>query len=923
MGLKQLVLQHLEQLLGGALLLDLSCCVLLYLLCAEVEWALAGVLVRVGAIGAVYHLGSTRGRSVEPIERLMKDLVIDIFDEIKPGKPDDNPAQRKAEWWKNGLDASVFLVLTACQITLGIQLVSLTPHSSSTLTSPTTLWSMTALARVLLGITIALCNAELALVQAKLQVFIQREGVLVPEVHPRHPLHLRERSRWNSVNHCEKCGIELYGKHFDCEQCLVFVCLRCARDGWKRQRKQKLDQDDSTPRSSDPGRSNKKDSDSDSNKTANGGKTRSGLRDSAPSRQYMDQIWRRLVQPYMWLLVGALLSNVSMNIVSMMLPQYSRSVLDTIQLASPAKSDPSNNNNSSNSNSNDALQQLHSDPNLFYSTVLAMVVTQVAMQVASGLYSVLYDAVKERLRSGLDEQIFARMLLKPLAYYDITSARNVESRLTGDVASILQLMDLATSYMNSAMTLFGAAVMCLTLSWQLSVLAITVLWPISTMAYTISSMIRKSSSETFRLSHMMSTIRNQCFNHMRTVRAFGREPAQLQKYRSLIEEQIRAEIGNDYTLSVSRALSSLADLALQVVVLTYGGRAILSGSTELTLGSLVTFQTYWNMLSDCLRGAFQDSGSVTQTARASKRVFELLDSPVEIDPTAGAPITQVGDIEISNVSFRYTSRPTKVVLKNISLTIPRGSVVALVGRSGGGKSTLVNMLIRFYDPETGEIKVNGRNLKDVCLDDYRKLYGIVQQDSQLFDLTIEQNIAFGVDNYTQEELITAAKKANCYDFIMAMDDGFATKLNDNGATISGGQKQRIALARVLIKKPQLLLLDEATSALDNESEQAVQETIDAMIKEGDVTVVLVAHRLSTVIGADKICVIDQGQVAESGTHAELLKAKGIYSQLVQRQVDRLVDTMHENVEDAARANSTIDELFAEHTDHQDEVLLSE
>merc|ERR1711871_1510265 len=213
-------------------------------------------------------------------------------------------------------------------------------------------------------------------------------------------------------------------------------------------------------------------------------------------------------------------------------------------------------------------------------------------------------------------------------------------------------------------------------------------------------------------------------------------------------------------------------------------------------------------------------------------------------------------------------------------------VVALVGRSGGGKSTLAHLLMRFYDPRKGAIFLNGIDYKKYNLSTLHKSIGIVAQDTSLFNRTIEENIAYGLDEYTPDEVCEAGRLANAHDFIMELDEGYQTKIGERGVRLSGGQKQRIALARVFLRKPKLLILDEATSALDTESEALVQESIDRLISTGGCTVVLIAHRLSTVLNADTIAVVDKGQIVEHGTHQDLVEKNGLYAQLVNRQESR-------------------------------------
>ena len=295
----------------------------------------------------------------------------------------------------------------------------------------------------------------------------------------------------------------------------------------------------------------------------------------------------------------------------------------------------------------------------------------------------------------------------------------------------------------------------------------------------------------------------------------------------------------------------------------------------------------WNMMNNSYQNLQGLITRFTRSAAGAEKIFSLFDSKPDIDPMAGADISWdvKGDIELRNIKFFYQMRPDNIVLEKFNLRIPAGKTVALVGKSGGGKSTIINLLIRFYDAREGSLLMDGREYTSLKVPQLRSLFGVVTQETELFALTVEENIAYGLrkDEYTMEDLILAAKKAQAYEFIVDMKDGFQTRIGERGNRLSGGQRQRVAIARVFLRKPKIILLDEATSALDENSQEAVQKALNILITESKATVVVVAHRLSTVMNADSIVVIEQGVALEQGTHKELVDKCGIYASMVQKQ----------------------------------------
>jgi ATP-binding cassette subfamily B protein len=361
------------------------------------------------------------------------------------------------------------------------------------------------------------------------------------------------------------------------------------------------------------------------------------------------------------------------------------------------------------------------------------------------------------------------------------------------------------------------------------------------------------------------------------------------------------------------------------LILYYGGLLVYEG--EMSVGDLVTYQLFWNMMNNAYQSLQGLVTSFTRSAAGAEKVFSLWDSDPDIDPRVGSEIdagSVRGHLRLEGVRFYYQMRPDNLVLDGFDLDIPAGKTLALVGRSGGGKSTIINLLLRFYDPKEGRVLLDGQPYGSLRVHQLRKLFGVVTQDTELFALTVEENIAYGLEKgeYTHDEIVEAAKKAYAHDFILEMKDGYQTRIGERGSRISGGQRQRLAIARVFLRKPKIILLDEATSALDETSQEAVQTALADLIRESGSTVVMVAHRLSTVVNADRICVIDRGRVLEQGSHGELLEHHpgGIYASMVAKQLAKRGDLLDQDQPSAAGGGSATATTSAKSADTIDDLL---
>eukprot|EP01123_Difflugia_compressa_P012228 TRINITY_DN5157_c0_g1_i1.p1 TRINITY_DN5157_c0_g1~~TRINITY_DN5157_c0_g1_i1.p1 ORF type:complete len:555 (-),score=88.05 TRINITY_DN5157_c0_g1_i1:15-1595(-) len=495
-------------------------------------------------------------------------------------------------------------------------------------------------------------------------------------------------------------------------------------------------------------------------------------------------------------------------------------------------------------------------------------------------------------------QLYSSIIMQDMAFFDGSNTGDLTSRLSQNTtAMIAPAQSMLSTLLSSFISLLGGLVMCLYTSWRLSVLAFTTIGPIIIVVRVYSKWSRRINHQIWAALGDANALATEAINNIRTVRAFSCELMEIKRYHDACDEALSKGIKDAWAGAGTYALTEYIELSISVLLLWYGGSVAMNDNGVLTVGKLITFQLYWNMLRSSYSTLVENVNSFTRAGGAAQRVMSLLDNLPDIDPNAGEQLTDVrGDLELKDVEYYYQMRPDNKVLKGINLKIKRGQVCALVGRSGGGKSTIIHLLMRFYDTKSGSILLDGKDYREINPISLRKHIGIVAQDTQLFNLTIEENIAYGTENYTIDQVIEAAKLANAHEFIKEFDEGYQTRVGERGVRLSGGQKQRIALARVFLRRPKLLFLDEATSALDSESEALVQDAIDNLIALGGCTVILVAHRLSTVINAHTIGVVHQGQIVEQGTHEELLKQEGIYAQLVKRQVARMANTLDDTPE---------------------------
>ncbi|WP_029904916.1 ABC transporter ATP-binding protein [Prevotella sp. 10(H)] len=511
---------------------------------------------------------------------------------------------------------------------------------------------------------------------------------------------------------------------------------------------------------------------------------------------------------------------------------------------------------------------------------LALVVMTILKTGTTYLSSYFIIDVRTGVVRDIRKQINDKVLSLPLSFFSNERKGDIMARMTGDVGevenSVMSSLDMVSKNPIMIMIYLGTL---LFISWQLSIF-VFILLPVAgyIMGKVGKSLKRQSVEAQGQWGGLMSQI-EETLTGLRIIKAFNAEDKMTQRFdkSSNIFRNMSNKIARRQQLA--HPMSELLGTITIVLVLWYGGTLILDNTGSMDASRFIYYLTVFYLIINPAKDLSKSAYAIQKGMASVERIDKILKAENNItSPANPKPIPFNKEITYRNVRFRYASN---WVIKDVSITIPKGKTVALVGQSGSGKSTMADLLPRFYDVNEGGIYIDDTNIKDADVHDLRALMGNVNQEAILFNDSFFNNIAFGVENATPEKVIEAAKVANAHDFIIATEDGYDTNIGDRGGKLSGGQRQRVSIARAILKNPQILILDEATSALDTESERLVQDALEKLMKNR--TTLVIAHRLSTIKNADEICVMSEGVIVERGHHNELYEMNGYYRKLCDMQ----------------------------------------
>ena len=505
-----------------------------------------------------------------------------------------------------------------------------------------------------------------------------------------------------------------------------------------------------------------------------------------------------------------------------------------------------------------------------------------------GAFNFLQGFLAEKASQGvafdMRNGLFAKVQRLSFSYYDQMTTGQLLTRLTNDVEQIRTFAGTGLlQAASSAVMLVGTTVLLLSISWQLTLLVLLIVPAILLLLYRFIRRVQPLFGQVQFTLDRLNTILQEDLNGIRTIRAFAREGHEAERYREVNQYLLGKNVETIDALSNNFPfvfmLSNLGTLA----IIWFGGWQVIGG--RLSIGELIAFNSYLAFMIFPLLALGFLAAQVSRAGASSLRVFEILDAPVEVHDRPGAqplpPI--VGQVSFDDVHFRYPGSEREI-LSGVSFSAEPGQLVAILGTTGSGKSTIANLIPRFYDVTAGAVRIDGHDVREVTLASLRSQIGIVLQETLLFSGTVRENIAYGRPEATQQEIEVAARAAQAHDFISALPNGYDTVVGERGVGLSGGQRQRVAIARALLVAPRILILDDSTSSVDAETEAAIQDALDALMRNRSQTSFVIAQRISTVRDADLILVLDGGKIVARGTHQELLETSELYNEILGSQL---------------------------------------
>ena len=590
--------------------------------------------------------------------------------------------------------------------------------------------------------------------------------------------------------------------------------------------------------------------------------TRAALREAARLFAYLLPYWRKFIAAHLCLLVSSLAGLAFPFFTGRLIDGASRGLGGVMTRAGWAFDAASIN-----------------------TTALLLALVLAVQALCSSFQTYWFAEVSERSLADLRRDTYSRLIRLPMAFFAQRRVGELTSRLAADLSLIQQtLTGSVPQFIGQMVMLSGGLVLITLTSGRLTMVMLGSVPVVIGLAVVFGRLTRRVSFESMERLADTNVVVEETLQSIASVKAFANEDYETIRYRAGIERFIGVVLRGARFHGAFTALITFAGFGSIVLVIWYGARLVEGGA--LTFGDLTQFLMYTMFIGGAIGGFVRLYGDLQRAIGATQRVRELLQ---EVPEKSGSPASDgagriAGDIAFEGVTFSYPSRNEATVLRNLSLVAKAGQRIALVGPSGAGKSTIVTLLLRFYDPDAGRVLIDGRDSRDYPLRRLRDQMAIVPQDVLLFGGTIADNIAYGRPGASPAEIEEAARQANAHDFIAAFPEGYQTVVGERGVKLSGGQRQRVAIARAILRNPVILILDEATSSLDSESESLVQQALRALMESR--TSVIIAHRLSTVRRADCIYVVKEGEVVESGTHAELIAQEGgLYRTMSELQFD--------------------------------------